>query len=274
MREVQLELAHANCVAAMGQLSASIAHEIKQPLAAARIEADTYIRWLRTEPPNLEKAHATAARIAESALRASEIVDGIQSLFRKSEVEHSWLNINDVINDVIVLLRSEMRHRQVSISLELPADLPPVFCDRVQLQQVVLNLMMNGAEAMSEVGERPRTRLVKSEEESTGALVVSVEDSGVGLDPATADKIFEAFYSTKRSGMGMGLSICRSIIEFMVVTSGHCRAALAAQFFNLHCHAIPDLLSRRRPDDASLSSYRRSTRLGAIQSRRSMGASP
>ena len=213
MREVQLELAHANCVAAMGQLSASIAHEIKQPLAAARIEADTYIRWLRTEPPNLEKAHATAARIAESALRASEIVDGIQSLFRKSEVEHSWLNINDVINDVIVLLRSEMRHRQVSISLELPADLPPVFCDRVQLQQVVLNLMMNGAEAMSEVGERPRTRLVKSEEESTGALVVSVEDSGVGLDPATADKIFEAFYSTKRSGMGMGLSICRSIIE-------------------------------------------------------------
>ena len=213
LRETQWELAYANRVAAMGQLSASIAHEIKQPLAAARINADTCMRWLAIKPPNLTKARETATRLANDVVRANEIVDGVQSLFRKAEAEHLWLNINDVINDVIELLRSEMHYRHVSIDVELQSDLSPVFGDKIQMQQVLVNLMMNGAEAMSDVSDRPRTMLVKSEAKSTDALVVSVEDSGVGLDAATADKIFEAFFSTKRSGTGMGLSICRSIVK-------------------------------------------------------------
>jgi PAS domain S-box-containing protein len=213
LQELQWELAYANRVAAMGQLSASIAHEIKQPLAAARINADTCIRWLRIKPPNLTKALETAARLTDDVIRANEIVDGVQSLFRKTETEHSWLNINDVINDVIELLRSEMHYRHVSIDVKLQSNLPPVFGDKIQLQQILVNLVMNGAEAMSDVSDRPRTMLVKSEAESTDALAVSVEDSGVGLDAAAADKIFEAFFSTKPSGTGMGLSICRSIVE-------------------------------------------------------------
>ena len=213
LHETQRELERVSRLNTVSEITASIAHEIRQPLASVRTNGGTCIHWLRTDPPNLEKAHSAAARIIENAGRASEIVDGIQTLFRKTEAELSPVNINDVINDVIVLLRGEMRYREIAITTELQADLSPVLGDRVQLQQVVLNLMMNGVEAMSNISDRPRTLLAKSKAESTGTLVVSVEDLGVGLDPAIADKIFEAFYSTKASGMGMGLAICRSIIE-------------------------------------------------------------
>jgi len=176
LHETQAELQRVSRLNTISEITASIAHEIRQPLAAVRTDGDTCIRWLSTQPPHLEKASATAARISENAHRASEIIDRIQALFRKTEPALSWLNINDVINDVVVLLRGEMRYRDVLLSVELQADLSPVLADRVQLQQVMLNLMMNGAEAMSEVSERPRTLLVKSEAESTGAVVVSVED--------------------------------------------------------------------------------------------------
>ncbi len=242
LHETQAELQRVSRLNTISEITASIAHEIRQPLAAVRTDGDTCIRWLRTQPPNLEKAHATAARISENAHRASEIIDRIQALFRKTEPALSWLNINDVINDVVLLLRGEMRYRDVLLSVELQADLSPVLADRVQLQQVMLNLMMNGAEAMSEVSERPRTLLVKSEAESTGAVVVSVEDSGIGLDPATVGKIFEAFYSTKLSGMGMGLSICRSIVESY---DGNLRALPRRPYGAIFQFTLPPVFSPR-----------------------------
>ena len=176
LHETQRELERVSRLNTVSEITASIAHEIRQPLASVLTNGGTCIHWLRTDPPNLEKAHSAAARIIENAGRASEIVDGIQTLFRKTEAELSPVNINDVINDVIVLLRGEMRYREIAITTELQADLLPVLGDQVQLQQVVLNLMMNGAEAMSNISDRPRSLLAKSKAESTGTLVVSVED--------------------------------------------------------------------------------------------------
>ena len=196
----------------MGALTASIAHEVNQPIAAAATDADACMRWLSRDPPNLEEARAAAMRIAKDATRAAEIINRIRLLFEKGTTQRELLDVNDVIGEMIVLLRGEVAQHSVSVRTELAADLPQVMGDRVQLQQVMMNLMSNGIDAMKDV-EGPRELAIKSQRAENEQLMVSVSDTGVGLPPQQADQIFNAFVSTKLHGTGMGLSISRSIVE-------------------------------------------------------------
>lgn len=213
LRHLETELARINRVTTMGELTASLAHEVNQPIAAAVTNANTSVRWLVNQVPNIEEAREAAKRAAMDATRAAEIVNRIRSLFRKGEPpQRELVDINQVIDEMIVLLlRTEANRHGVSIHSELEADLPEVRADRVQLQQVVLNLMMNGIDAMEHV-ESPRMLTLRSKRDGTSHLLVSVNDTGVGL-PADRGKIFEAFFTTKPHGTGMGLAISRTIIE-------------------------------------------------------------
>jgi C4-dicarboxylate-specific signal transduction histidine kinase len=197
----------------MGQLTASIAHEINQPLAAIITNAEACLLWLEADRPDLEEARQAATRIVRNGHRAGDIIKSVRALTRKSTPEMISLGINDVIREVIVLIGAEFRRRGVRVDTSLSSDLVSVVGDRVQLQQVVLNLIMNGIEAMAHpMNGQPRLQISSTNDESGGVLV-AIADSGPGLDLTRADRIFEAFFTTKPEGMGMGLSICRSIID-------------------------------------------------------------
>jgi PAS domain S-box-containing protein len=211
--EIQAELARVTRVTTLGEFAASIAHEVNQPLAAVVTNGNAGLRWLAAGSPNLDEAREALSRIIRDANRASDVIARVRTLTRKTTTEKVLLDINDAIEDVIAIVQGEMRRDGVTLRIKLARDLPRVLGDRVQLQQVMLNLIMNGIEATSPVGDRPRDLVVTTQVDGADGLHVSVEDSGVGLEPRNAQRIFEAFYTTKSEGMGMGLSISRSIIE-------------------------------------------------------------
>jgi len=210
--EAQMELAHANRVAAMGQLSASIAHEINQPITAAVTFADAALRWLCSQPPNLDEVRQALGLIRESGVRAGDVIDRVRALVKKAPPRTDSLEINEVILEVIALTRREMAKNGISVQTQLIESLPAIRGDRVQLQQVILNLLINASEAMSATSEGPRELLISTASTDAGVLV-AVRDSGPGFAPESVDRLFESFYTTKPGGLGMGLSICRSIIE-------------------------------------------------------------
>jgi PAS domain S-box-containing protein len=212
LREAQSDLARINRVTTMGELTASLAHEINQPIAAAVTNANTCLRWLTRDHPDLEEARAAAMRIAKDGTRAAEIIRRMRQLFKKGAPERELVDVNDVIREMTVLLRGEAMRYSISIRTELAADLPQVMGDRVQLQQVLMNLMINGIEAMKDV-EGTRELAIKSQREGHDRILMSVSDTGVGLPAQQADQIFSAFFTTKAQGTGMGLSISRSIVE-------------------------------------------------------------
>lgn len=213
LNRVRSELAHVARVTTLGALTASIAHEVNQPLSGIITNASTSLRMLADEPPNLEGARETARRTIRDAHRAADVVARLRSMFRKSEGTLEPVDLNEATREVLALMRNELQRARVQLRLELDGTLPPVRGDRVQLQQVVLNLLLNGFEAMSGVDERARVLAVRTELDMGERVRLTVQDSGTGFDPALADHLFEPFYTTKSSGMGMGLSISRSIIE-------------------------------------------------------------
>jgi C4-dicarboxylate-specific signal transduction histidine kinase len=212
LRQTQADLAHMNRVTTVGELTASMAHEVNQPIGAAVTDANTCMRWLARDQPDLEEARAAAMRVVKDATRASEIISRIRLLFNKGTPVRELVNVNEVVGEMIVLLRSEAIRYQISVRTELAADLPQVMGDRVQLQQVLMNLIINGIDAMKDV-DGPRELAIKSQRAENEQLLVSVSDIGVGLPPQQADQIFNAFFTTKRYGTGMGLPISRSIVE-------------------------------------------------------------
>jgi PAS domain S-box-containing protein len=212
LRQTQADLVRVNRVTTIGELTASLAHEVNQPIAAAVTSANSCIRWLAADVPNLEKARASAARIVKDGTRAAEIISRIRMLFQRGTLERELADINEIIEEMIVLLRGEATQYAISVQTELAADLPPVMGDRVQLQQVMMNLMTNSFDAMKAV-DGTRELAIRSQRAENDQLLVSVSDTGVGLPPGHADQIFSAFFTTKPHGTGMGLRICRSIIE-------------------------------------------------------------
>ncbi len=212
LRQAQAELAHVNRVATMGELTASLAHEVNQPIAAAVTNASTCMHWLAGDTPNLEEARAAISRIVKDGMRAAEIISRIRLLFKKSTPQRELVGINEVIREMIVLLRTEATRYSISVRAELAEDLPPVMGDYVQLQQVMMNLMVNGIEAMKAM-DGTRELAIKSQRAQDEQLMVSISDTGVGLPPQQADRIFDAFFTTKPHGTGMGLRISRSIVE-------------------------------------------------------------
>ena len=214
LREAEMELAHVNRVTTMGQLAASIAHEVNQPIAAAVTNAQAAMRWLGAHPPDLEEVQQALGRIVENGERAGAVIGRIRALFKKVPELQDQLDLSETILDVIALTRSEMLRHGVSLQTELGEGLPAIRGDRIQLQQVILNLILNAVEAMSWLSGGPRELLVSTAPDATsGGVVVAVRDSGPGLEPDSLDRLFDPFYTTKPDGLGMGLSICRSIIE-------------------------------------------------------------
>jgi C4-dicarboxylate-specific signal transduction histidine kinase len=216
LREVQTELAHVSRVTTMGELAASIAHEVNQPLGAIANNVNACLRLLATGSENLQEFEGALSDIVKGVDRVNNIIVRMRALAKKVPPEMARLHLEDVVNDVLTLIHHELTRRHVTIHTELSKDLPPILGDRVQLQQVLLNLVMNGVEAMNEVAEGERKILIRArrhEHNGQPAVLVSVQDSGVGLKPAEVDRLFEAFYTTKAHGIGMGLAISRSIVE-------------------------------------------------------------
>jgi PAS domain S-box-containing protein len=211
--EAQLELAHANRVATLGQLSASIAHEINQPVAAAVNNASAALRWLGKEPPDLEQARQALNRIFKNGNRVSEVIGRIRALLKKAPLHKEDVDINEAILEVIGLTRGEVTKNGISVQTQLAEGLPFIRGDWVQLQQVILNLIINAVEALSSVGEGPRELIISTGETKSNGVLVAIRDSGPALTQASLERVFDAFYTTKPGGLGMGLSICRSIIE-------------------------------------------------------------
>jgi PAS domain S-box-containing protein len=212
LRQAQAELAHINRVTTMGELTVSLAHDVNQPIAAAVTNANTCLRWLTRDHPDVEEARAAAMRIVKDGTRAAEIISRIRQLFKKGTSQRELVDVNEVIREMIVLLRGETRQYNIIVETELTADLPQIMVDRVQLQQVLMNLMVNGIEAMKDV-DGTRELAIRSQRTQNEEVVVSVTDSGVGLPPQQKEQIFNAFFTTKPHGTGMGLRISRSIIE-------------------------------------------------------------
>ncbi len=212
LRQAQADLAHVNRVTTMGELTASVAHEVNQPIAAAVTNAKTCLRWLTRDEPNLEEARAAAMRIVNDGTRAAEIIKRIRLLFKKGTSERELVDINEVIQEMVVLLRGEAMRSFIVVRTELEADTPLVLADRVQLQQVLMNLMLNGIDAMKEANGA-RELAIKSQRAENDHVLVCVSDTGLGLPPQQADQLFNAFFTTKPHGTGMGLSISRSIVE-------------------------------------------------------------
>ena len=213
LHEAQADLARVTRVMTMGELTASIAHEINQPLAAVMTNANACLRWLAGPMPNLDEAREAVTRINRDGKRASDVIDRIRALVKKSTTEKARVDLNEAIQEVVGLVQSEIQKNGVTLGMELATDLPQILGNRVQLQQVILNLVMNGIEAMSEITDRSRDLLIRSGKYESDKLLVAVQDSGVGIDGQNLEKIFDAFYTTKSQGMGMGLAISRSIVE-------------------------------------------------------------
>jgi signal transduction histidine kinase len=208
-----IALAHANRVATMGHLAASITHEIKQPLTAVATHGSTSLRWLTRNQPEIEEAKRCVEAIIKASNRARDILDRVHRLVRKEPPQTDTLNIDDAILEVLTLIHSEAVTNGVTIQTRLADHLPNIQGDRIQLQQVLLNLLTNAIEAMSTANEGPRELLISSASDAVDSVLVAVRDSGPGLTPESFDRLFQAFHTTKPNGMGMGLSICRSIVE-------------------------------------------------------------
>jgi PAS domain S-box-containing protein len=213
LREVQAELAHVARITTMGEMAASIAHEVNQPLSGVVINGNACLRWMAADPPNMGEAREAVQRIIRDGKRASEVIARIRNLSKKSAAEKEPLDLNETIAEVVAFTQGEVRRTRVTLRTDLAPDLPRIIGDRVQLQQVVLNLVLNGLEAMGAVADRPRELVIETKREDAERVRVAVRDVGVGLDPDAIHRLFDAFYTTKQGGMGMGLSISRSIIE-------------------------------------------------------------
>ena len=209
----QAQLAHVTRLTTMGELVASIAHEVSQPLAAAATDADAGLHWLSSNKPNLEEARAAFTRIAREANRAGQVVTRIRAFVKKSRPVPSILSMNDLIGEVLTLIRPEIRSADVSLRTELAGDLRYIESDAIQLEQVLMNLVLNAIEAMRACSEGPRDLLLCSQNRGSDQIVIAVRDSGVGIDPDTVDDLFRPFVSSKERGLGLGLSISRSIVE-------------------------------------------------------------
>jgi C4-dicarboxylate-specific signal transduction histidine kinase len=208
----QAELAHVTRVTTLGEMSASIAHEVNQPLAAIVTNAEASLRWLRRDVPDLEEARSAIGCVAKEAHRAGEVIHRIRGFLKKADPQMARLDINEVLEEAVTLLRHEALRHQVTMELELEWGFLPVRGDRIQLQQVIINLAMNGMQAMATVHGRDRMLVMRTRQQSE-RVRVAVEDVGIGVKPENADQLFNAFYTTKPGGLGMGLAICRSIIE-------------------------------------------------------------
>jgi C4-dicarboxylate-specific signal transduction histidine kinase len=213
LEKAQAELAHVTRVATLGELAASIAHEVNQPLAAIVADATASLNRLATSPPDLGSVREALDAIVKDGHRAADVIQRIRQLARKTDPQKARLNVNDVIRDVVLLIGSEVRSHEVSLRIELAPALPPVLADRIQLQQVLINFVINGIEAMASVDDRSRELVIRSQPQGRDHVVVAVQDAGVGIDAEKMDQLFSTFYTTKPDGMGMGLSISRSIIE-------------------------------------------------------------
>jgi C4-dicarboxylate-specific signal transduction histidine kinase len=211
--EAQAELARVTRISALGALAASISHEVNQPLAAVVTNADACIMWLSGDPPNLDEARAAVDSIAREGTRASEVVRRIRAMFSKSATETTALDVNAMVREAVALMEPEAVRYQVTLRTELSDNLRPAAGDRIQLQQVLVNLILNGIEAMRDVTDRLRLLVVRSEERSADEVLVTVRDAGVGIDPKNERRIFDPFFTTKQQGMGMGLNISHSIVE-------------------------------------------------------------
>lgn len=211
--EARSELARVSRASSFGVLTASIAHEVNQPLSGIITNASTCLRMLGADPPNLDGARETARRTIRDGNRASDVIKRLRALFGKTDVTMETVDLNESVNDIIKLFRSELHRGRVMLQTDLTDDLPPVTGDRVQLQQVILNLLLNALEAMSDIDDRPRYLLVKTEHDVDRGARVSVADTGVGFGPLDPAHLFDAFYTTKPGGMGIGLSVSKSIID-------------------------------------------------------------
>jgi signal transduction histidine kinase len=208
--QLQADLAHTNRVSMLGELAASISHELKQPISSAVMDAQASLRWLSRDQPDLEQVRRATAAIMKDGMRAADIIDRLRSLYKKTPPQRESVDVDEIIGEIVLLMRSEANEYAVSIRTDLAADLPKITADRVQLQQVLMNLMLNGIEAMKETGG---VLTVKTERGEGDQVLISVSDTGIGLPAGRADAIFAAFFTTKPQGSGMGLAISRSIVE-------------------------------------------------------------
>jgi hypothetical protein len=213
LSQARSELAHVARITSLGALTASIAHEVNQPLSGIITNASTCLRMLSGDPPNIDGARETARRTIRDGNRTSEVIARLRAMFSKKNFIAELVDLNDAALEVIALSQSELQRNRVSLKHELAENLPHVKGDRVQLQQVILNLVLNAVEAMSAVANRPKELLIRTARTDSNGALLAVQDCGSGIDPANLERVFEAFYSTKPGGMGMGLSICRAIIE-------------------------------------------------------------
>ena len=213
LHKAQAELAHVTRVMTMGELVASIAHEVNQPLGAIVTNGQACVRLLSAEEPNLHKSREVVERMIRDGMRASEVIKRIRDLLHKTPSEKAPLNINETIQEVIAMVSSDVLRSRIELTVKLEADLPPVLGDRIQLQQVILNLILNAKDAMSGAQSNPRELQITSGKSHSGGVVVAVRDSGHGLQPKDIERIFDPFFTTKAGGMGLGLSISRTIIE-------------------------------------------------------------
>jgi PAS domain S-box-containing protein len=254
LADAQAQLAHANRVATLGELAASIAHEVNQPLAAIITNGEVSLQRLGGPLPKFDEVRRRIEQMISAAERASNVVNRIRALSKKIEPEQILLDVNDVIHEVVKVVDREIANSQVSLRVELADALPPVLGDRIQLQQVILNLVVNGIQAMANVDNRPRSLLIRSDRCQSDQVMVDVQDSGNGFDPENASKLFDAFYTTKPNGMGIGLSICRSIIEAhggRIWASNHEGTGAVVQFTLPTSHdGISLSVTGKRPDCA------------------------
>jgi signal transduction histidine kinase len=208
-----MELAHVTRVTTLGELTASIAHEVNQPLTAVIANADAALRWLDRETPDLAAARRSVEWVIDDSNRANEVIRRVRSLAKKTDLDKMPLDFNQVVKEAIALVQRELNSQRISLRAELTPALPEVFGDRIQLQQVIINLLINGIEAMQSVTGRPRELVIRSGQDETSQLRLSVTDCGVGISAENVNRLFNAFFTTKTNGLGMGLSICRSIVE-------------------------------------------------------------
>jgi PAS domain S-box-containing protein len=213
LRSSRQELARVGRQLAMGAITASIAHEVNQPLAAIVSSGNAGLRWLSNAIPNMDEVTAALERIVSDGHRASQVIETVRAMFKKDTCEKTLLDINEVVQEVFALLRAELQKNDIAVIYRFAEEIPRVSADRVQLQQVILNLVMNAIDATSLIIDRPRILRASSERDDPAGVIITLEDSGTGIDPKNIDRIFQPFFTTKSRGMGMGLSICRSIIE-------------------------------------------------------------
>jgi PAS domain S-box-containing protein len=236
LRLARAELGRVTRRMAMGEMAASIAHEIKQPLAAISANGNAGLRWLTGAKPDIERARDVLKRIVSDTQHASEVIDSIRSTFKNEGQAKTMQDVNELIREALTLVRTEVENQRVSIFAELSTELPQVPANQVQLRQVMVNLIMNAVDAMSAVTNRARVLRIRTEGHNLDGVLITVEDSGIGIDPQNLDRIFDAFFTTKSQGMGMGLSICRSIVESH---DGHLSVAAAQPHGSIFHISLP-----------------------------------